>query len=152
MSLQLIHLLLREVSLVCGISLEWNRVIRVLRVSLMINIIGPVLPVRILGLIVTHLRSRGIILWNRFQFSLWREHLERSEGRLVSGLHLHLVRIDDPRLLLEVEGVFFSEDACLVDLIWELLLVVGHGTAGIGIFNKAICASGPASWLETSGY
>jgi hypothetical protein len=26
----------------------------------------------------------------------------------------------------------------LVDLIGELLLVVGHGTAGIGIFDKAI--------------
>ena len=118
----------------------------------MINIIGPVLPVRILGLIVTHLCSRRVILRNRFQFSLWREDFEWSERRLVSGLHLHLMRIDDPCLLFKVEGVLFSEDACLVNLIGELLLVVGHGTAGIGIFNKAICASCPASWLETSGH
>lgn len=70
-SFQLLHLLFCEVTLVSRVTLEWQWIVRVLRVSFVVNIFFSILPIGELGRIVTWFLSWSIILGNRFKFTLW---------------------------------------------------------------------------------
>jgi hypothetical protein len=61
MSLQLFHLFLSEILFVSRITLKRKGIIRILRMTLMINILS-VLPIRELSHIAAHLLSRSIVL------------------------------------------------------------------------------------------
>ena len=79
MPLELRHLLLSEVAFVARVTLERERVVGILRVSLMVDVVLAILPVRELNLIVAHLGCRSIIFRQRFVLTLWRLYLEWPE-------------------------------------------------------------------------
>jgi hypothetical protein len=83
-ALKLLHLLIGKVGLVRRVSLEGQRVVGVLRVSLVVNIALSVLPVGELCLVVALLGGRCVILGDRLHFALVRHYLERLEGHSVS--------------------------------------------------------------------
>lgn len=146
MSFQLLHLLFSEVALVSRVTLEWQWIVRVLRVSFVVNIFFSILPIGELGRIVTWFLCWSIILWNRFKFTLWRKYLKRCERSFVCGSKLHRMRIDNLSFFLEVKGIFLCQNTSLPYLIRKLLLVIGDCTARIGIAYEAIWTPVSFNW------
>lgn len=124
MTLELLHLLLCEVSFVRGISLKRKRVVWVLRVALMKDIMTAVLPIRKLSLVAAHFTGRSVVLVWLLHHLLLSLDLIGLESCFLGRHHLHRVRVNDLGLLLEIEGISLSEDSCLLDLIRELFLIV----------------------------
>lgn len=124
MALELLHLLLCEVLLVGGVTLEGNRIVGVLGMPLVIDVILSVLPIRELGHVVTHLLRRCIVLGERSQLALGWQHFEGRESSLICSLSLHGVRVNDTSFLLQIEGIFFCHQTSDSHFVRELLLIV----------------------------
>lgn len=105
--------------------------------SLMIDV-STILPIRVFGLVVTHLLSRGVILRQGSEFTLWGHYLKGSKSCLVSRGKLHRMRIDNSGLLLQVERVFFSEEASVINFIHVFFLVLRHRAGRIWVANKPV--------------
>lgn len=141
MSLQLLHLLLCEVAFIGWITLEWQWVIRVLGVSLVIDVILSVLPIREVWLIMTHLSSWRVVLRDRLHFLLLWNYLEGFEWSFLDGVFLHEVRVYNASFFFHIEGVFFSQDASLPHLVLIFSLVVWHRAFGVRVLHKPISAA-----------
>ena len=83
-----------------------------------------ILPIGVLGHVVAHFLSRRITLWDRLQFALGWQDLERGKSSFVRCGVLHGMRVDDPRLFFKVESVFLGEKTSLGDLIHVFLLIL----------------------------
>ena len=147
--LELLHLLLSEVHLISWVTLERNRIVGILGMSLMIDI-SAILPIRILCHIVTHFLCWCVTLWERSQFTLGRQYLEGCESRFVCCSKLHRVRVDDSGLLFKVESIFFSQKVSLRNLIHIFLLILRHCARGIWIAYEAIRTTCSTTQLSTT--
>ena len=153
MFLELIHLVFSKVHFVWGVSFEWKRVIWILWMTLMVDVIFTILPVRVFSLVMAHLWCGGIILVDGLELTWYLLHLKWHKGRLLSGCHFHTMRVDYARLLLHVECVVFLwYDFCLLDFILEFLLVVWCCALGVRILYKPICAAVSASALVAQSW
>ena len=87
----------------------------------MVDVIFTILPVRVFSLVVTYLRSWGIILMDWLELTLDLLDLEWHKGRLLSSCHLHTMRVDDARFFLHVKSiVLLGDDLCLLDFVLVL--------------------------------
>ncbi len=105
---------------------------------LVVYVTRTVLPVGELSLIVALLGGRCVILRDRLHFTWVRHYFKWLESHSMSRVLFHWVGVDDSCLLLHVEGVLLCENASLVHLIHELLLVVGHSALWIGILHEPV--------------
>ena len=71
--------------LIGGVSLEWQRIKRILRMLLMIDIIAAILPVNELGPILALLLARSVTRCHRFLLLVYGLHLEAFVVCPVSG-------------------------------------------------------------------
>lgn len=144
------HLLFCEVVLIRRWALERKRIVRILRLSFMINILMSIVPIRETRLIRTCLLCRGITLFSSFNyFCLWL-NLKRFICYFICCRKFHFMRIDDFMFFFRVESLFLGYNKTLIIFWMKLLLIIGVHCLWIRIFHKSIWTSSSSSnWLTT---
>lgn len=135
-------------------SVEGKRIVRELRMLLVEDVILAVLPVGERCLVRTGLLDGLRCINDVLHFLLCFITFLSSELGFVSGCHVHLVRVDDLGLLLEVEGLLVVFYLCCRQLAVVVLAVVGEEGLGVGVANESVRAAGLTcplvpSWQST---
>lgn len=138
---QFFLLLLGEVLLVRRFSLEWQRIERILRMLLVENIIASILPIREVFLIATCSQYGSLLIICFLVFLFLWAHLEIFVCASTGCTEVHLMRVDDFRLFLEVEGLAFLGDDGLFVFPLEIFLVSTQEALRIWVSHKLIGAS-----------
>ena len=138
-------------------SVEGKRIVRELRMLLVEDVILAVLPVGERCLVRTGLLDGLRCINDVLHFLLCLIAFLSSELGFVSGCHVHLVRVDDLGLLLEVEGLLVVFYLCCRQLAVVVLAVVGEEGLGVGVANESVRAAGLTcplvpSWQSTDCY
>jgi hypothetical protein len=130
--------------LVGGMTLEGQRVVRVLGALLVEDVFLSVVPVGETGHVRTHLHNG---LWLFLQTAFWcifGETLSTRVNLIMRRGEIHSMRVDNLRFFLQVERLLMVLHCCLCVLVWEALAVVGEQLR-VGIANESISASSHAS-------
>ena len=107
---------------------------------LMENVILAVVPIRESCCLAACLlywlwrTSHFFVFWHSLYCSLL------SEVNFIRSRKLHLVRVNDLGLFLEVESVLVTFDLSLLQLAMIVLSVVGEQCAWIWVSHKSVCA------------
>ena len=132
---------LREIVFVCRSSVERQRVVRVLRFLLMEDVILAIVPVW--ECCVVWARFLDWLRWfnNLVHFSRSSFTLFSAELAFIRRCHVHLVRVDDLALLLEIKGLLVGFNLGLCQLSVVVLAVVWEKRFWVWVPHESIRAS-----------
>lgn len=144
---QLTGLALGEILFVSRTTIEWKRVVRVLRVLLMEDVILSVVPVGEGGVVGARLLDGLGRLHNFTLLGLGALSFLAGVLGLVGRHKVHCVRIDDLGFLFQVKGLLMALDFCLGKLAVVILTVVREQRFWVGVSDETISAASCTSTL-----
>ena len=146
-SLKLLRLPLCKIVFVCRASIEWQRVVRVLRVLLVEDVVLAIVPVGERGVVRASLLNRSRWLDNLIHLPRGSLTLLPAELGFICCREVHSVRVDNLAFFLQVERLLVWLDLSLGQLAVVVLAIVREECLGVRIFHESIGAAGHTSAL-----
>ena len=141
-SLQLLRLPLRKIVFVCGAAIEWQRVVRVLRVLLVEDVVLAVVPIGERCVVRAGLLDGPRWLNNLIHLPRGSFALLPAELSFICSCEVHPMRVNNLALLFQIERLLVWLDLGLGQLAVVVLAIVREECLGVRIFDESVGAAG----------